>query len=462
MAEDLAPTFTYEKFNEYTESQTQECIENDCEEWTDIEKQNNFVQKLTLVDFWSGQTQFDYESYKTSWEVKEETKVTRKDGAVKTKTRIRKQKFRSTENTTSDYFTFDQILNSHDLGLNDKRLIQENFLIAGGEMNYISWLEGNAGFGGGSFPGFNGVIIPGSNIPAEYMEHYLSAEKEYGVDWFVLASLHFVETGFSTHPTMVSSVGAIGHVQFLPASWAGWKYDIGGGSVPASLDITNLSVIKGGGGYGVDANGDGKADPWDVADAIHTAANYLSKSGYSKDKRKAIFNYNRADWYVEKVMNNAQKFKDAAVYKPADGVPAYGENLMRPTQASVSSSYGMRFHPIHHEMRLHSGIDLAAVGKVPIVASADGVVARSKYNGALGHHVMIDHSINGQYVQTVYGHMRGRNVRVGQTVSQGEFLGFMGSTGSSTAQHLHFEIHVGGSYNGARSFSVDPAKYINF
>ncbi|GEN53266.1 murein hydrolase activator EnvC family protein [Halobacillus faecis] len=132
-----------------------------------------------------------------------------------------------------------------------------------------------------------------------------------------------------------------------------------------------------------------------------------------------------------------------------------------PTNARVTSEYDRnRIHPITGVPKLHSGIDQAAGGTVPIRAAADGTVIRANYSSSYGYVVMISHRINGQTFTTVYAHMRsGLGVSSGQSVSRGQFLGNMGSTGASTGQHLHFEIHEG-SWNGARSNSVNPRKYL--
>jgi murein DD-endopeptidase MepM/ murein hydrolase activator NlpD len=96
----------------------------------------------------------------------------------------------------------------------------------------------------------------------------------------------------------------------------------------------------------------------------------------------------------------------------------------------------------------HNGTDLAAPTGTPIVASASGIVlfARSGYNGGYGNMVIIQHS-NG--TQTLYGHMSKLNTHSGAQVSQGETIGYVGSTGRSTGPHLHFEVH------GARNPTVD-------
>ncbi|MBN9654504.1 peptidoglycan DD-metalloendopeptidase family protein [Halobacillus sp. GSS1] len=132
-----------------------------------------------------------------------------------------------------------------------------------------------------------------------------------------------------------------------------------------------------------------------------------------------------------------------------------------PASAPVTSEFDRnRIHPITGVPKLHSGIDLAAGGTIPISAAADGTVIRANYSSSYGNVVMISHRMNGQTFTTVYAHMRSTPaVSAGQSVSRGQFLGNMGTTGASTGQHLHFEIHEG-SWNGARSNSVNPRKYL--
>src|SRR5690606_31733275 len=97
---------------------------------------------------------------------------------------------------------------------------------------------------------------------------------------------------FSTMETMVSPVGAEGHMQFMPCSFVGWSHPtcggLGKGEIPEE-EKTDPEVIKKYNGYGVDANGDGKADPWDIEDAIFSAANYLADHGAANGElQKAI------------------------------------------------------------------------------------------------------------------------------------------------------------------------------
>ncbi|MBW9235097.1 M23 family metallopeptidase, partial [Leptospira santarosai] len=81
--------------------------------------------------------------------------------------------------------------------------------------------------------------------------------------------------------------------------------------------------------------------------------------------------------------------------------------------------------------------------------------------GTYGNVIMVTHSINGQIFTTVYAHLSGFNVSSGQSVSKGQMIGRMGSTGRSTGSHLHFEIHEG-PWNGSRSNAVNPIRYVSF
>ncbi|MDE3841079.1 secreted cell wall DL-endopeptidase (plasmid) [Bacillus methanolicus] len=154
--------------------------------------------------------------------------------------------------------------------------------------------------------------IGANEIPAQFIPYYKDAEQKYGVPWNLIAAQHRVETRFSTINPMISPVGAEGHLQFMPCTWVGWKHPscggLGKGNIPTSQK-TNPAVIAKYGGYGVDANGDGKADPWDIEDAIHSAANYLAANGAAEGRfRDAVFAYNHADWYVEEVLGFADRY----------------------------------------------------------------------------------------------------------------------------------------------------------
>lgn len=106
------------------------------------------------------------------------------------------------------------------------------------------------------------------------------------------------------------------------------------------------------------------------------------------------------------------------------------------------SKFGMRVHPVTGVYKLHTGVDIPAPSGVPILAAEAGVVITASYQGAYGNCVIIDHG--GSY-STLYGHMSRLGCSVGQTVSQGETIGYVGTTGYSTGNHLHFEVRVNGS-----------------
>jgi len=109
----------------------------------------------------------------------------------------------------------------------------------------------------------------------------------------------------------------------------------------------------------------------------------------------------------------------------------------------LTSGFGYRYHPIYRVLHFHSGIDFAAPTGTPIYATADGVVSvvASSYGG-YGKEVRIDHGYG--YV-TLYAHMSRFNVKPGQKVKRGQCIGYVGSTGLSTAPHLHYEVHYKGN-----------------
>lgn len=138
--------------------------------------------------------------------------------------------------------------------------------------------------------------------------------------------------------------------------------------------------------------------------------------------------------------------------------PAVGSaNFIQPAPGRFTSGFGGR--DIGAGAESHLGMDIANVTGTPIVAAASGYVTYAGYMNGYGNVVIMTHSINGRQYATVYGHMSAIGTSVGQSVSQGQKVGEVGSTGRSTGPHLHFEIHIG-SWNGARSNAVNPAPYI--
>lgn len=125
----------------------------------------------------------------------------------------------------------------------------------------------------------------------------------------------------------------------------------------------------------------------------------------------------------------------------------------------LTSEYGPRVHPITGEHTLHTGTDFAAPDGTPILAAADGTVTVAEYSGGYGGLIVIEHTLNGQTVATAYGHMweTGIHVQPGDTVTAGQHIGDIGSSGNSTGPHLHFEVRHGGT-NGEHT---DPAAWLN-
>ena len=117
---------------------------------------------------------------------------------------------------------------------------------------------------------------------------------------------------------------------------------------------------------------------------------------------------------------------------------------------AFTSPFGYRIHPIYGTKKFHYGVDLAAPTGTPIYATRSGTVDTASYNGSAGYYVQINH---GDGFRSIYMHMTHYVVSSGQHVSQGQVIGYCGSTGGSTGPHLHFGISYNGSY-------VNPANYI--
>ena len=127
----------------------------------------------------------------------------------------------------------------------------------------------------------------------------------------------------------------------------------------------------------------------------------------------------------------------------------------------ISSEYGWRKNPVSGVNRLHAGIDLAAPGGTPIYAAASGYVQVAGWSsGGYGNYVIIYHGSmsDGNAYSTLYGHMRSVATSAGKYVKQGELIGYVGSTGNSTGNHLHLEVWKGGK----KANAVNPRGYIPF
>ena len=134
-------------------------------------------------------------------------------------------------------------------------------------------------------------------------------------------------------------------------------------------------------------------------------------------------------------------------------VPVGSSNWLRPcSYVKVSSPFGPRTSPTAGASSYHQGIDLAGSAGTPIYASRTGRVTLATYSNSAGYYVSINH---GDGYSSIYMHMTNYVVSAGQTVSAGQLIGYMGSTGISTGNHLHFGIALNGAY-------VNPASYLAF
>ena len=124
-----------------------------------------------------------------------------------------------------------------------------------------------------------------------------------------------------------------------------------------------------------------------------------------------------------------------------------------PSMTTMSSDFGYR--SCSGCSSDHQGIDLNPGDGFPVLSVADGVVVTSEFSGALGAHVIVEHEINGQIVQSLYAHMQGDSlaVSVGDRVAVGQQVGRVGNTGQSTGPHLHFGVLIGGQ-------AIDPVPWL--
>lgn len=165
-----------------------------------------------------------------------------------------------------------------------------------------------------------------------------------------------------------------------------------------------------------------------------------------------------ADYYAAEIQAQEEliaAIKRAEAEKAAAGVEEhpYTGGAFRwpcPSSTRVTSDYGTRVSPMSGASSNHKGIDIGASAGVDIIAAADGTVTAASYSSAAGNYVMIDH---GGGLYTVYMHASSLLVSPGQTVSAGDVIAKVGSTGISTGSHLHFGVSLNGSY-------VSPWSYL--
>ncbi len=227
--------------------------------------------------------------------------------------------------------------------------------------------------------GVPNFVIDSFEIPPFLLPIYQACGTEYGIPWEVLASINKIETAFGTNLN-VSSAGAVGWMQFLPSTWAT---------------------------YGVDANGDGRKDPYNPVDAICSAANYLNAAGGAKNIYNAILAYNHADWYAQEVLTSARvygrlpanlvgsltgltegaHFPVAAAARYADDVSAR-ESLKRgrtPGGKSLGDAAG-----VISSSPTRRGINIFSHQGAPVVAVNDGKIKAIGHSRKLGSFIVLE------------------------------------------------------------------------
>ena len=240
--------------------------------------------------------------------------------------------------------------------------------------------------------GVPNFVIDSFEIPPFLLPIYQACGTEYGIPWEVLASINKIETAFGTNLN-VSSAGAVGWMQFIPSTW----------------EV-----------YGVDANGDGRKDPYNPVDAICAAANYLQASGGRDELYRAIFAYNHADWYVQEVLlytraygklpsdlvgsltglTEGAHFPVAADARYADDISAR-EALKRATPEE-REEYGNAAEVIASSPT-RRGINIFAAEGAPVVAVNDGVIEKMGSSEKLGRYVVLQDVYGNRYTYAKLG-----------------------------------------------------------
>ena len=148
----------------------------------------------------------------------------------------------------------------------------------------------------------------------------------------------------------------------------------------------------------------------------------------------------------------AESDRLATLIQSAGDGPVIGDGtFIRPAPGPITSGFGYRTDPVTAATAFHSGLDFGASCGTPIKAAGTGsVITTSSSSGGYGNMTLINH---GNGLSTLYGHQSSIIVAAGQAVTQGQVIGYVGSTGKSTGCHLHFEVRVNGN-------PVDPSGYL--
>jgi murein DD-endopeptidase MepM/ murein hydrolase activator NlpD len=228
---------------------------------------------------------------------------------------------------------------------------------------------------GGPISGVSSFFIESFSVPPFLLPIYQAAGTAYGIPWQVLAAINEVETDYG-RDLSVSSAGAEGWMQFLPAEWAQ---------------------------YGVDANGDGFKDPYNPADAIFTAARYLKAAGGDTDIRGAVYSYNHSQAYVDSVMLRAQllggtppELLGAVTGLTEARFPVHAQSHFSDGFATVAAS------GTGTSQTLVGTTIYASVG-APVIAVQDGEIVGSGVTPSLGRYVSLRDAYGNTYTYAELG-----------------------------------------------------------
>ncbi len=239
--------------------------------------------------------------------------------------------------------------------------------------------------------GVPNFVIDQFSIPPFLIPIYQACGTQYGIPWEVLASINRIETAFGTNLN-VSSAGALGWMQFMPATWQM---------------------------YGVDANNDGRKDPYNPVDAICAAARYLNAAGGTENLYDAIFAYNHADWYVREVLLYAKQYGDLPGVL-VDAMSGITEGAHFPVAAKSRYADDISERAVLRRSRAHRraagnaadvitdsptrrGINIYSKRGAPVVAVNDGVIVRVGQNKKLGKFIVLRDAYGNQYTYAELG-----------------------------------------------------------
>jgi len=171
---------------------------------------------------------------------------------------------------------------------------------------------------------------------------------------------------------------------------------------------------------------------------IHQQAEELKQA--AREEAKAAQELAALEQASNEVSSFLRRMEATPAGRARAAIPYHG-GFAFPVSGRVTSPFGMRFHPVLHRYKLHTGVDFGVGTGTPIHSAGNGVVVHAGWWGAYGNAVIVDH---GGGITTLYGHMSRVSARRGQVVQRGTVLGLVGSTGWSTGPHCHFEVRKNG------------------